>query len=457
MAEISTTTRTTSPAWTGRTKRTVVLIALVLIGLLLWQIAGALTLVIIALVISFLLYPLATFLERRVTRRLPGARSWAILLTYILVFLLVVLLILIILPAVFRQINLFAEQLPAQLTNLQTQLEETLSRPLVINGQTVYFEGRPLIPLEQITAVLGQNPGEALTSQNFDLVGTLRGIFSSISAPTFRIVGGIFSLLINVVLLLTMMFYLLKDGAKFVTSAIGLVPGEYQSDARRIFMELRGVWNAYLRGQLILSTFMGTVVFLCASVLGIPNAPVLGLISFTLEFVPTLGPILALVPASLLALTSTSTTIPGLSGIGFALVVIVVWTMLQNIEAIFVTPRVMGGSLDLHPIIVIIGVLAGAQFGGALGVILAAPTIASIRVVAGYAYNKLLDRPAFKDMPEEPGIDPKGRWKFNLFGPSSPASQTIDTSPNAEVGMVKSASITASNTQEQTSDDSAAE
>jgi predicted PurR-regulated permease PerM len=164
-----------------------------------------------------------------------------------------------------------------------------------------------------------------------------------------------------------------------------------------LFAELGQVWNAYLRGQLILSSFIGAAVFVAATLLGVPNALVLGLISFTLEFIPTLGPTLALIPAALLALFSTSTTIGGLGGITFMIMVIVVWFLIQNIQAILVTPRVMGDSLNLHPFVILLAVLAGASFGGALGVILAAPMVATIRLFGQYIYGKLFDTSPFPE------------------------------------------------------------
>jgi putative heme transporter len=134
---------------------------------------------------------------------------------------------------------------------------------------------------------------------------------------------------------------------------------------------------------------------------------VLGLISFTLEFIPTIGPTIALVPAVLLALFSTSTTIGGLGGFAFALVVLVVWTVIQNIQALFVTPRVMGESLNLHPFVILLAVLAGASFGGALGVILAAPMVATIRLFGQYIYGKMFDTALFPELrPEQPAVPP---------------------------------------------------
>jgi len=412
----------TSPPIDNRSKRTIVVIALVLVGILIWLVAGALPLIVIALVIAFLLNPLTTFLERRVLRRLPGARSWAILLTYLLVFLLFIVLILIIIPSLFRQIADFAAELPAQLDTLQTQLREWLSQPFTFNGEVVLINGEPFVPYDQLVIALGENPTSAVIPEDFDVIGAIREGLGSVTAPTFRILGGAFTRLINSVLLLTMMFYLLKDGALFVNSIIGAVPPDFRVDARQIALQLRDVWNAYLRGQLILSSFIGIVVTAAATALGIPNAPVLGVISFALEFVPNIGPLIALIPARLLALLSESATIPGLSGIGFALVVVIVWTIIQNIQAIFVTPRVMGDSLDLHPIVVIVGVILGARLSGVLGVILAAPMIASARVIGGYFYRKILDMPPFPDPIEDPAEESSQHFIARIFGRGRPSA-----------------------------------
>ena len=86
-------------------------------------------------------------------------------------------------------------------------------------------------------------------------------------------------------------------GKQFYSS---IVPEDYHSDARRLFYELGDVWNAYLRGQLILSLTMGVAVLMAALILGVPNAPILGLLSALLEFIPNIGPLLALIPAALL-------------------------------------------------------------------------------------------------------------------------------------------------------------
>ena len=397
----------TSPLWSSRTKRTVALICLVVIGIVVSQITGVVPLLVVSAVLSFLFNPLTSFLERRIFFMLPGSRIWAILLTFILALLFLLLMVLVIFPVLFSQLSDFASNLPAVLNNVQAQLQDWLSQPLTFRGDLIRINGDPLIPLDQINRVLGAN-GEPLQLQSLDIVGAVRSFVGSLTGPAFSVLGSAFQMLVNILFVLVLMFYLLKDGAQFAQRAVEITPEDYKNDVVRLLYELAQVWNAYLRGQLTLNVFIGVTTFIVVALLGLPNALILGLLAGLLEFVPNLGPILAMIPAALLALFNQSTTLPFLHGATFVLVVIVAYTLIQNFEAVVVVPRVMGGSLNLHPLVIIVGVLAGASLGGALGIILAAPLIASLRVIGQYIYGKLLDQPIFLD--ERPRQPRTGRW-----------------------------------------------
>lgn len=387
---LSTPPPITSSAWSDRTKRTVAIIALVIIGIAFWQLADVLPMVIVALVLAYLLHPLTDLLQRRLFKRLPGARGWAILATFILAFAAVVLFLLVVVPGLVTQFQVFAEDLPRALATIQADIRRLLTEPLVIGGQPITIGGQPLILGQQLNLSLeSDNLTDAIPLQNIDLLGTTRAFISSLSAPVTRVVGGAFTAIFNLVLLLTIIFYLLKDGDHFIRSIIGITPAEYQNDVRRLFYELSQVWDGYLRGQIASSTFVGVLVFFASLLLGLPAPQVLGLLSAVLDFVPNIGPLLAVIPAALLALFSQSSTLPGLNGVAFALLVVVIWTIIQNIQSTIVAPRLLGDSLKLHPVVIIIGVLAGASLAGALGVILAAPIIATLRVLGQYIYGKL--------------------------------------------------------------------
>jgi predicted PurR-regulated permease PerM len=401
-----------SPSWGPQTKRTVAVIGLVALALLLVAVNDILPVIIISGLLAFLLTPATNFFQRRIMGAVPvlspdAKRGWAVLMTFALVVFLIVVAVLVIVPAIVIQLEEFAQGLPERLADVENQLELILSEPIMFRGAPVLLDGQPIIPLERIAGVTGTTDlTSIITLSELDLQTTAQTFLSSarsLTGPAFSFVGGAFNTIISLTFLIMMTFYLLKDGRRFVQVVVDLAPEEYQGDAGRIVGELGNVWNAYIRGQFILCMTIGIAVYILATLLGVPNAPILGLLAGILEFIPNLGPLLALIPAALIALVSQSMTIPFLSGVPFMIVVIVVWTGLQNVEALFIVPRVLGSSLDLHPLVVIIAVLSGAALAGPLGVILAAPTVASLRVFARYIYGKLTNRPPFPEpAPPEP-------------------------------------------------------
>lgn len=384
-----------SPYWTSRTKRTVALICVVGIGLALWRLNELLPIIVVSTILAYLLSPVARFIDRQVLVFGPFAarphRTLSVLLTIILVITVFILVILIVVPVILSQFEEFGQEIPRRLQSLGSNIEQVLSEPVLINGEPLLIGGEPFIPLERIQAILGaQGSGQ---SPELDLVGTTQTFIGSLTGPVFSFVGGAFSAVINLIFLITMTFYLMRDGGKFATKLIEFTPASYRNDVRRLMYELAQVWSAYLHGQIVLGMVMGVVVFTTATLLGVPNPFILGTLSGLLEFIPNIGPALALFPAVLLAVTAPhSSTLPFLSGVPFAIVVIIAWTALQNIEAILLVPRIVGGRLNLHPFIVIIAIIGGASLIGALGIILAAPMVASARVILQYVYGKLTDQ-----------------------------------------------------------------
>jgi predicted PurR-regulated permease PerM len=353
-------------------------------------------LMIVSILLSYLLWPLVNFVERRILFVLPfKSRSVAVIITFLLLLILFVMMVLLIAPVLINQIAESGHNIPQFIAEVDARMADFLSKPIVIDGTPLTIDGEPIVPLEQLGGNSEDGDIDSLVQlENFDifqLLGTFIGSISGLTGPAFSILGGALDVVINMVFLVAIVFYMTRDGDFFIAQIINVVPAAYRGDIRRLFYELGQIWNAYFRGQLILSVIVGLAVYFSALVIGLPGAPILGLISAFLEFVPNLGPFIALVPAAIIALLSDSTTIPFLSAVPFALLVIFIWTAIQNIEAVFLVPRVMGGQLNLHPVVVIIAVIAGASIAGALGVILAAPFTASVRLITQYIYGKIFD------------------------------------------------------------------
>jgi len=384
----------TSRAWSPPMKMAVGVISLVVIGIGLWQIANIFPLIVLVMLFAYLLTPLTASIEKRL---LGGKRrSLAVLLTLLVFAVVTVLVLLLLVPPLVTQIGDFAEQIPQFLRNLQNSLNDFLSQPLSLFGQTVV----PLDYLEQIagtrdlSAIFGNiNPGA--------FVERVLNSLTALIAPTFGIVGRVFGTLISLTIFITLLFYLLRDGQKFIGHLIRIVPDGYEGDARRGFHELNVIWSAYLRGQLLLCLVIGVLTYIAALILGLPSPLIIGVIAGFLELIPNIGPLITAFITAALALISESTTFAGLSGVSFALIVIVVQVIIQQLEAIVFVPRIMGDSLELHPFAVMVAVLAGGALAGALGVILAAPGLATARLVIRYIYAKLSDHPPFGDTPPQ--------------------------------------------------------
>jgi predicted PurR-regulated permease PerM len=383
----------TSPPWGTPTKRLIALGAVVVIFLIARQIGRtAWTAIVVALVLSYLLSPIVTFFERRLARigGYESRRTLSVLFTWIVVIGVFALFIWLIVPATVVQLRQFADDLPGMVQNSEHDLKSALSKPITIGNYT-------LVPWDELEQFFTQKDGE--TNQP-SLTKTLQDAVLSLANPALGVLGGAVSFLFTLFFVLMMLFYLMRDGPRFVEYVVGGVPESYQGDARLMLHELGLIWNAYLRGQIILCSAIAILTYTAALILGLPQPLVLGLVAGFLEFIPNLGPALAQIPALLFALTTTSTTLPGLhAGFLFAVVVSVTYIGIQQLEAIFLVPRIMGQSLDLHPFVVLVAILIGADLVGVLGVILAAPSVATLRLFGRYLRGKLLDEEVFATAP----------------------------------------------------------
>ncbi len=195
----------------------------------------------------------------------------------------------------------------------------------------------------------------------------------------------------NGLLIFFVSLYISKD-APLLGRAIGDLaqqPG-YREDADRLMNDTLAIWNAYLRGQVVLALTIGAVVSASLGVLGVNNALALGLLSGLLEFLPTLGPIIGAVAATAVAILQPGNLILGLSPWVYGLLILGVMTAIQQIENSVLVLRIVGDALDLHPIAVIVGVMMGAPLAGLLGAVLVAPVLATIKLLGVYIWRKIL-------------------------------------------------------------------
>jgi predicted PurR-regulated permease PerM len=213
--------------------------------------------------------------------------------------------------------------------------------------------------------------------------------------PVFTGIAGIVGSIVGYIIIPVWIFYLIKDRPALAAAAERSLPAEWRPDARAIsWLGLR-VFGQWLRGQLFLGVTVGVATFAGLALLSVTIDPVFGrfalLLSITagvLELLPIIGPIIAAIPAVLLALTA---------GIDAAVAALILYTVIQQVENNLLVPKIQGDAVELHPSGVMFALVVGGAIAGLLGAILALPIAAAGRDVFRYLFHRLDEPPASPD------------------------------------------------------------
>ena len=351
-----------SQPWSDTTKRMVMVGGLLVVALVLYYFRPLLTPLVMAILVAYILNPLVGL----VTAYTGLSRTLTVALIYLLVLVLLIISLSLLVPSLVRQ----AIAIDINLQQIGEDLTAFLDRPLTFMGYSL-----------ELSQVWDEVQGQLrdLLSPLFSTVSTLLNVVTS---------------LVWLVFILVISFYILKDQPRIALYVYQLTPPRYQSDVLLLNKEINAIWSAFLRGQLILSVVVGLMVGTTMATVGLRNAVALGALAGALEVIPNIGPVIAAAPAVLIAFFQGSTYLP-LSPLWFALLVAGLYTLIQQIENNYLVPRILGSRLHLHPLAIIVAIVAGANLAGVLGALLAAPTLATMRVFASYVYRKLLDEHPF--------------------------------------------------------------
>lgn len=279
---------------------------------------------------------------RALERRLPASGAAAVSLLVLLLGAGGVVLVL--LPPLLRQLSQLAEALPALISWVQARYGD-LQAWMAQRGMNLTTVLDGLIPQ------IGQKAGAVLSALADMAAGAVQGLGKVLLAPLLA-------------------FYLLRDRARFSLWLTMVIPVQHRARAVRAAREMRRETAGFLRGQLMLSLAVGAMTALALLLTGTPGWLLLGALMGVLELVPYIGPFLAGVPAVLLALQG---------GWIRALWTLAVLLIVQQIESAFLSPRLLSGATQLHPLIVLLAVSAGGMIGGAWGMMLVIPAVVSVR------------------------------------------------------------------------------
>ena len=386
-----------SPAWSTNTKIIVTVGSLILLVALTMRFTNIIRIITLAAIIAYLMNPIIAFVHKRTKIR----RGVAVALVYVLAVLVLVTAVTILGAATYIQATSFIEQFPVLITEITAYAEiiSTRSEPITIG--TFAFS-----PAEINWNAIGQQVlglVEPAAGKSYQLI-------TSVATKTVGIVGDLFFIFV-------LSIYLAAEIPKLggYVMRVARTPG-YQHDASRLMKSFSQVWSSYLRGQMLLGLSVGTASWFGLTVLGVQNSIALGIISGILEFVPNIGPVIGAIIAITVAFFQTTPNNWGLTSVQLTLLVLAWMFIVQQLENNILVPRIMGNALDLHPLLVLLGVLMGASLAGVLGAILAAPLLATIKLISLYVWRKMFDLPPFETelapvVPRAPKPPLKERWR----------------------------------------------
>lgn len=302
---------------------------------LLFALRGILLAFFVSYIIMAALSPMVDALRKQ---RLP--KTAAVIITFSLAVVLFLLLIVPLVPFFITQIQQLFKSFPLYLD----QAASIVGVPLDVRGVS------QIIPTES----LGNN--------------------------AFAFVGGVFGGVFSIITVLALSFYLLLDYDGSRKTISSLFPKKYQDEALLLVTQINEKLGAWLRGQIILSITIGLLTWIILTVLHMPFALPLAVLAGLLEIIPTIGPIIAAIPAVIVAFTISP---------NMALVIVVAYLVIQALENNLLVPRIMQRAVGLNPIAVIIGIIVGGQLLGVMGALLSVPFISLIVVVYKSLHNQL--------------------------------------------------------------------
>jgi predicted PurR-regulated permease PerM len=197
-----------------------------------------------------------------------------------------------------------------------------------------------------------------------------------------------FSKILSFVIFLFSAFYFLKEGKGLRDKLLNSMPNEYKFEAEILLRKINTALGSYLRGQMFLVLLVSTILFIALSILGVKFALLLAIFSGLAEIVPIIGPIVAASVAAMIAFiggTSNFSLIP----LQTAIAVVVIYTVVRQLQDYLVNPYIMGKITKLHPLVILFAVLAGEHIAGILGLILAVPMAGILRIFLDFSLEKV--------------------------------------------------------------------
>lgn len=377
-----------SPKWGSTTKLIVGLTIVAITAALLIQFRTIIGPLILAFILAYLLHPVAGWLSTR--SKLP----WRTAVNLIYLLLLIVLIGLFTLTgfAVVQQLQSLIGFVQTFVTNLPNLIADLSSR--------VFRFGPFSLDLAQfdLTTITNQLLTAAQT-----IVSKAGIIVSTLATSAVTTMGWLLFVLV-------ISYFLLADTGRVSNGLIHVdIPG-YDYDLRRLTEELKRIWNVFLRGQFIMVAMVMLVYIILMSILGMQFALGIAILAGLARFVPYLGPLILWITISVIAFFQGGNYF-GLQPWQYVILVLAFAIITDQIFDNLISPRFFGRALGVHPAAVLVAAIIAARLIGLIGLVLAAPSLATLVLISRYVLRKMFDMEPFPMRVEESGQEglPWGR------------------------------------------------
>lgn len=326
-------------------------IAMAVAAAILWAIFGSVQHSIILFGVSLLLAFLLGSLVDRLEKRMP--RWLAIVVSYLLLIAVGFLLLWILLSPFLSQMNEAASSDTSTQSTTFTGLASFLSQfGITVDAQAMQ-----------------QQFHQFLQDHASDILAFLAGI-----------AGNIAGFIADLLFVIALSAFMLIDGRSLNNRILRLIPDAPRESALFFQATLSKAVGAYARGQIVVATIIGLLSFAICWVLGVNYAAVIGVAGFVFEFIPLLGPVIVMLLAMLVA---------SFQPWPLVLWVFIAFVILQQLESNLIEPKIAGGAVGLHPLVVLVVVLVGVELGGLMGALVAVPIAGMLTVIAMALYLDL--------------------------------------------------------------------
>jgi len=375
---------TTSPRWSPTTKLLVGLVILGILTFLLYRFSNLIGPLLMIFIITYLLHPLSAMISRNL--HIP----WKVSVTILFILIAAILIGLLTWGGVglVGQIQNLISSIQGIINDLPNYINDLSKQTFIIGPYKLDMQSFDLSTLNQqlLTYI---NP---LLGQTGNLVGTIAGGAAEIFGWT--------------IFVLTVSYFVMAESNGLRENMLQVnIPG-YNEDLQKLGNELSRIWNAFLRGQIIVF-FLALIIYsILLPSLGVRYALGIAFLAALAKFLPYIGPAITWIVMALVTYFQPVTPF-GLEPLPYMLIVVITTSVIDWFMDSFITPRIMARTLKVHPAAVLVAAIIAANLLGLLGVIIAAPFLATFLLLGRYAMRKLFDLdpwPETEPEPPPPGI-----------------------------------------------------